>query len=105
MKIKVTLRKIPFKGNKTRKNKNDIITYLKICDKIVIINPLPERLKNVKLDTKLKGAIGKYIGSEKFFGINVPVFRIGRYKVRGWECYWIRKDEAERILEVVKKII
>jgi hypothetical protein len=53
---------------------------------------------------KKKLGIGEYIGSENLGFIEplkqiikTPKFKIGKKIIRGYECWWIIKSEAEKI--------
>lgn len=98
------IRKIPYEGHRTRRHKGRVITHLELGDLVVLTIPEPIRLRHVKnynsIDKRLGGFIGKYIGQTGgSWGVwRIPVFQVGRLHVYGYQCWWIRRDEAERIL-------
>jgi len=90
----------PFKGYRTRRNHLGVITHLEVGDEVIITSASPFGRKLHKAAT--------YIGLDtETFGLASPVFQIRKSKriLRGWECWWIRKDEAERIRRTASGVL
>lgn len=84
----------PYKGYKTHRNHLEMKTHLELGDQ-VLVSPAVDRFEKLEF-------------AATFIGVNeggCPCFRV-RHKVRGkwqyrrvwgYECWWVRKDESERI--------
>ncbi|MFA7307635.1 MAG: hypothetical protein WC026_13285 [Hyphomicrobium sp.] len=62
------------------------------------------KIKIYSTDQKDFLGIGEYIGSERvdfrFMGFGfiwTPIFKLGRKKIKGSECWWIKLSEAKKI--------
>lgn len=98
--------KAPYRGYRTHRNHLGMKTYLEVGDK-VLVSPAVARLEHLEFE-------GRFIGIELISAMQsggIPVFmikhkirgKIQRRKVRGYECWWVRMDEAERIKRRVAK--
>lgn len=102
------IRKVPFAGRRTRLHKGRVITHLELGDEVILTicnRVLQRRIDNYnRYDKRLHGYHAKYIGLHggPYTAFGIPVFRCGRLHVAGYSCWWIRKDEAARLLAEIK---